>query len=758
MSRARWFEVWKIVIVTIAVALLAWSLATRSLDEWPQLLALSALVLVAAFLRIDSGAAPIGFEAAIVFGALVVFHTPAVAVIAVMIGMGAHAIWSGASERRLTLDRVYQSSQMTISYALVGVLYATAVHPQAPVAARMAGFVLLLGGYAAALLLFAFVRRYFEEPAAGVDVRRLMLLEARTLVVVLPIVAIEVMLYPSWGVAGFAVAFVPVVVVAWVMRNESEASKQNVELVRRNRELAILTESSTQILSAESDQEALRRLMTLLSKLAKMKASAVVTWEPNPDVPATVYRYGECMPTDQDILRWVDSAGFAQSAPSRAFVFQSDMRRFPLSSAAAIQVLIGIQTPEVIYGILLFETEDPSILKAGSLNLLTLLVNQTALSIQHQLLRREMHEKTIQLEHQAETMSTISNVSRALIGNFDLEMALTQIAQAVRDTVGFERVVFALLSPAGDEFVRRAHAGMDEVWEDARRKPVPLSEIEPFLQPEFRVSSSFFVPHTAQQRSERDVFVHQDDDERFLKPDEWHENDILLVPLEGEEGISGYLWVRDPVDGRRATIDQIRTLEIFAALAQTALQSSRQYEQIRRLTFIDSLTGAYNHRYLQEALEKELSRHRRHGNELTLMLMDIDSFKKVNDTWGHLVGDEILRGIVAELMAQKREPDILARYGGEEFVMIFPETPMFSAATAADRMRALIEKREFHVPQLDAPLRMTISAGVAVFPHDGEQGGDLLARADAALYVAKKSGKNRVALARDVLLDDCEAG
>src|SRR5205085_3108214 len=115
----------------------------------------------------------------------------------------------------------------------------------------------------------------------------------------------------------------------------------------------------------------------------------------------TVYRYGECLPSDQEILRWVDAAGFAESAPSRAFVFQSDMRKFPLSMGRAIQVLIGIQTPEVIYGILIFETEDLSILKAGSLNLLTLLVNQTALSIQDQLLRREMREKTIQLENNA---------------------------------------------------------------------------------------------------------------------------------------------------------------------------------------------------------------------------------------------------------------------------------------------------------------------------------------------------------------------
>ena len=121
-------------------------------------------------------------------------------------------------------------------------------------------------------------------------------------------VGIEVMLFPIYGVAGFAIAFLPVLLVAYAMRNEADAERKNSDLVRRNRELSILTESSTQILSAEDDQETLRRLTSLLSKLAKMKACAVVTWETNPDVPGTVYRFGECLPTnstsDNEPARW----------------------------------------------------------------------------------------------------------------------------------------------------------------------------------------------------------------------------------------------------------------------------------------------------------------------------------------------------------------------------------------------------------------------------------------------------------------------
>jgi len=756
MSRSALFHWWKVGIITLSSSLLVVAALTLSAIELRTALVLAVLVLVASFLRIESGDASIGFEAAVVFGAVVIFHSPSVALVSVLVGAGTYATYRTFTQKPYRLEPYYNAAQLALSYSIVGLLYSVAVARNAERAAKMAGFALLLVGYIAVHLLFVAVRRWFEEDPAPIDFRRILIAEGKTLLFVTPVVAIEAMLHGTWGISGFAVAFVPVLIVAFAMRNEAEAAQQNTDLVRRNRELAILTESSTQILSAETDHETLRRLMSLLSKLAKMKACAVVTWEANPDVPGTVYRFGECMPTDQEILRWVDSAGFSQSAPSRAFVFQSDMRKFPLSSGKAIQVLIGIQTPEVIYGILLFETEDLSILKAGSLNLLTLLVNQTALSLQDQLLRREMREKTIQLESQSATMTTILDVSNSLIGQFDVDAALTRIAQAIRRAVGFENVVFALYDARRDEYVRRAHAGLDDVWEDVRKKHVSTSEIAAFFNPEFRASNSYFVSHTALRKSEHDFFVRPEDaDGGFLKPDEWHENDILLVPLvdptvSGEQVI-GYLSVREPHDRRIPSIEKVRTLEVFATQAVTALQSARQYDEIKRLTIIDVLTPAYNHRYFQDALSREIHRHSRTGHELALAMLDIDDFKKINDTFGHPVGDEILKGLVEELMTNARDSDVVARYGGEEFALIFPDTPADSARDAANRLREIIERHEFPLPQLERTLFITVSIGVAVYPRDGMTSADLISRADAALYYAKKHGKNQVAVAEDVV-------
>lgn len=746
------FQAWKVGVVAAAVALLTFAVMTRPTSETLTALVFAALVLVATFLRIDAGDMSVGFEAAVVFGALLIFHSPAVALIAVFVGAGAHALYDALARKRWELEPFYNAAQLALSYSIVGLLYTVAVADDALPAAKMAGAMLLLGGYVGIHLLVVSLRRYAEGETAPLDLRRVLQMQAKTLLLVAPVVAIEVMLYASWQIAGFVVAFLPVLIVAHAMRNEAEAAQQNVELVRRNRELAILTESSTQILSAETEHETLRRLMSLLSRLAKMKASAVVTWEPNPDVPLTIHRFGECLPSDQDILRWVETAGFAQSAPNRAFIFQSDMRKFPLSSGQAIQVLIGIQTPEVIYGILIFETEDVSILKAGSLNLLTLLVNQTALSVQDQLLRREMRETTAQLETNAATMSTILEVSNSLIGEYEVDAALSRIAVAIRRALGFEKVVFSLRDPRTNAYVRRVHAGMDDVWEEARKKVVTPAEIQAFFNPEFKASRSYFVSHTALRKSEHDFFVRPEGaDNGFLRPDEWHENDLLLVPLISGDQMIGFLSVSEPHDRRIPSIDKVRTLEIFATQAVTALQSASQYEEIRRLTIVDSLTPAYNHRHFQDALAKEIHRHARSRLELALAMLDIDNFKKINDSYGHPIGDEILKGLVEELMVHARETDVVARYGGEEFAIIFPDTPARFARDAANRLRERVERRVFSPQQNGSPLNITVSVGIAVYPRDGMTPADLIARADAALYFAKKNGKNQVAMAGEMV-------
>jgi diguanylate cyclase len=156
----------------------------------------------------------------------------------------------------------------------------------------------------------------------------------------------------------------------------------------------------------------------------------------------------------------------------------------------------------------------------------------------------------------------------------------------------------------------------------------------------------------------------------------------------------------------------------------------------------DSLTGAYNRLFLTTRLQEEFERHRRYSRTLSLIMLDIDYFKKVNDTYGHQCGDFILKSVCETINAILRKVDMLVRFGGEEFCCLLPETDLQSAMIMAERIRKAIEKKEFNYN--DAVIRITVSLGVHEFRGDIDSPDTLLRTADEALYKAKEAGRNQV--------------
>lgn len=167
------------------------------------------------------------------------------------------------------------------------------------------------------------------------------------------------------------------------------------------------------------------------------------------------------------------------------------------------------------------------------------------------------------------------------------------------------------------------------------------------------------------------------------------------------------------------------------------MASERLRLEFKHLATHDPLTGAYTRRHMDEAVEQELERYHRHGHAMTLMIMDLDHFKRVNDVHGHQVGDQVLVRFVALVRTLLRRPDQLGRFGGEEFVLLLPETPLEDALQVAERIRATLEQ------SLGEP-RCTLSIGVTSSRQPNETLDTMLARADAALYRAKQQGRNRV--------------
>lgn len=250
--------------------------------------------------------------------------------------------------------------------------------------------------------------------------------------------------------------------------------------------------------------------------------------------------------------------------------------------------------------------------------------------------------------------------------------------------------------------------------------------------------------------SQGDVFIVED-----LAEVDFEINDILkkegirslaAAPLRVNGSLLGILYV-DDFRPRFFTDYERRALALFAQIAALALQKFKLIEQARELAITDGLTGIYNYRHFQERIRQEIAKAKRMGRDLSIIIFDLDHFKKYNDANGHLVGDEALRKVADILRNHCRESDIPARYGGEEFVIVLPETSKPQAKIVAERIRLTIEQTRFEGEEALPLRKLTLSAGIAAYPEDGEDASLVINAADNALYEAKVSGRNLVIVA-----------
>jgi len=184
---------------------------------------------------------------------------------------------------------------------------------------------------------------------------------------------------------------------------------------------------------------------------------------------------------------------------------------------------------------------------------------------------------------------------------------------------------------------------------------------------------------------------------------------------------------------------------VLANQAAAALSTIQMKDRIRDMAMRDGLTGLYNRRAFDEQLRHALGREDRQKGRLGLVLLDIDHFKKLNDTFGHPAGDAVLRHTAHVVERHLRRADEAARFGGEEFALILPHTEEAGAVRLAERVQGAVEKAQLVFE--GARLSVTVSLGVAVWPTDGQDEEALIAAADRALYAAKQAGRNRVASA-----------
>lgn len=333
-----------------------------------------------------------------------------------------------------------------------------------------------------------------------------------------------------------------------------------------------------------------------------------------------------------------------------------------------------------------------------------------------------------QLEQRVHDLEILTATARRLSASLQLEELVDAVARETCNAIPEAEAVALVHRRSGGES-GLVIDGFDRAADRFSRQGMAEGE----------GAAGWVMTHTTSRRiadlSESDVAMGSDGTEGIRS---W-----LGVPLMMYGGCEGVIAVQSTrPDAFRE--DHQRLLESLGLQIAAALQNAHLYE----LAMVDGLTGLFMRRYFDARIEEEIERSKRYGTPFSVVMMDVDDFKKLNDEHGHLIGDRVLRSIANTVKAQLRGVDTASRYGGEEIAVILPRSDMVSSYNVGERIRAAIAESRITTDS-DPPKVLTVTAsfGVASYPESkAADGEDLIRRADRALYRAKKTGKNRVEL------------
>ncbi len=256
------------------------------------------------------------------------------------------------------------------------------------------------------------------------------------------------------------------------------------------------------------------------------------------------------------------------------------------------------------------------------------------------------------------------------------------------------------------------------------------------------------LTYTVARQGKMIIVENMRDHPLFLNaPTEWI-GSIIGIPLKVGDTVVGVMNLSRMTHGGFSN-SELRLLSLLSDQAAVAISNASLHQMISRQAYSDTLTGLPNRRALDERLEEEIQAARRNNYSFAVIMMDLDGFKDVNDTYGHSTGDEILRLVFSQMARGVRTTDFLARYGGDELTLILSQTEMSSAQVVSEKIIEGMKKLKYKFPD-GRKLKLGISGGIAIFPAHARNGSDLLRAADAALYQAKKYNRGSFQIAKGI--------
>jgi len=505
---------------------------------------------------------------------------------------------------------------------------------------------------------------------------------------------------------------------ALTRRFEQEQFLLSVEQ-RKSAQLSLLAEAGRLLTDSLSEKEILERTLNLIIKqygYAEVAISLLVN-DDTMEVSAISgtqdfgYRPGYRQNIESGIIGHVAktrTAHLAGDVSQDLYYFSSAVRE---GSAIGVPML----DEDHLLGVIYVESANRNELNEDDLQTLQTLANQAATAIQ----KARLYART---QEHLQVMTTLQSISQTVSSSLELDEILNNVLQLLKDSFGYTYDSIYLFD--GDVLHMGAQLGYPE----------------DMLIPEISISQGV-IGRTARTKATqlvRDVSLDTD----FLRAS-YEVKSEIAVPLIKEGNVLGVLNVESA--HRLLNENDVNLLNALAGSVAIAIDNARLHAEVKRMAMTDVISGLANRRAFDDILEAEIARASRYRHQLSLIILDLDSFKEYNDRWGHPAGDVRLREVADLLRLKVRDPDVAVRYGGEEFAIILPNTSKMGAIKLAERLRKAAEGSSPYKNGDRHPIPgYTISLGVATFPDDATSIEELLLMADNAELMAKRLGKNRV--------------
>jgi two-component system cell cycle response regulator len=483
--------------------------------------------------------------------------------------------------------------------------------------------------------------------------------------------------------------------------------------------IAILYDASQAILSTFDLDEVLNRILTIIRDFFQLQNGAVLLLDRNGQALSVRAHLGR---SNLDIgysvpkgtgLTW---AAATMKQPVYAPDVSQDSRYLQKVAETKSEVAIPLLVRDEVVGVLDFQSEQLDFFNSEMIDLLTLFSTQASLALENARLYSMERRRAEQLE-------AINAVAKKTTRVLDLDELLTVVCRLLLDWFRIDHV--AVLLAQGDTLHVRAYEG----------RLTPNLAMGSILSP----GAGLAARALASGRSVIENDVNSVDGYIAGFAETQSEMCVPLIIFGEKLGVLAL----DSAKRSAFVTEDIQPLESVADICAAAIQNAHNFDRMKQLAYVDGLTGIHNRRYFEMRIVEELERAGRFQGRMSLIMVDIDHFKKMNDEFGHLLGDEMLRTFSSILKQQLRKMDMVCRYGGDEFAIVVPETTGESAVRVAEKLRRQVETHFF--PGVPRPV--TISCGVADYPAHGVTRDEVVAAADAALYLAKQAGRNRVASA-----------